>query len=363
MGFAHSDKRQWIIAVIIYILFCGVMDLRLHYRMRNYGVRVINNNNGSETNYLSDIIPCDLDPLCVVTIKGLTLDYINFYILGPLAGLTEKLMRLSESTWISPNLISITHVFVAVCAGQLISRKSLMHRRFGVLAFQIRSWLDDLDGFVARKIHHVYGEHSDVGSTGYFVDAICDTLGTAALLIGIFIYLKNNMPKYSGYMKLEPIVPVAGSQIGSCVVQKKKIRHIRVIPTILLITGELIISSALWNRYIDLYQNLLESDNLNLSMTQQELFNKQSEVLRQNSLLITTTLWRLINPHALTDYILAAIFIDRLWSYMHSIRWIGYIFIFVVVYYTEFQYMQSSRYIMDVGALVVSEINANSTVS
>lgn len=362
MGFTSSEKRQWLTALIIYILFCAVMDLRLYYRMRDYGVRVLNNNS-TDGNYVSGIIPCDLDPLCVVTMKGLTLDYINFYILGPLAGLTDKVMKLSETTWLTPNMISVTHVFVAIGAGRLISRKSIVHRRLGVIAFQLRSCLDDLDGFVARQRNHVYGEHSDVGSTGYFVDAICDTLGTTALLIGIFIYLRNNLPKYSGYMKLEPILPSVGSYTGSCIVQKKKIRHINVIPTILLFAGELIISSALWNRYIDLYQNLLETNDINLSITQHELFNKQTEILREKSLLLATTLWRLINPHALTDYLLAAIFIDRLWSYMHSIRWFGYIIIFVVVYYTEFQYMQSYRYIMDTGTLGVSEINANSTVS
>lgn len=63
----------------------------------------------------------------------------------------------------------------------------------GVVLFQLRTFLDDLDGHVARAKRHIRGERSEIGTTGYYVDGICDGLGCIALMIGIFIFLKNNV--------------------------------------------------------------------------------------------------------------------------------------------------------------------------
>ncbi|XP_044016789.1 ceramide phosphoethanolamine synthase [Aphidius gifuensis] len=358
MGLHVSEKRYIIGFFIIYICFCFVMDVKLHYRVINYSIRP---DNGIK--YESSV-PCDLNPFCVVTAKGLMLDYINFYIFGPLAALADRTIGFSKCLWLSPNAISFSHVIVATLAGHLVSNKSLTQRRIGVILFQIRTWMDDLDGLVARKRKNISGERSDVGSSGYFIDAICDGLGTTALLIGIFCYLKSYSPRQRGYEKLQPMIPLVNTnQIGSCVVQKKKIRFNNVLPTVLLITGTLIGSSIAWNRYIDLYQVLLETDNVDKLISKNELFTRQTQVFRSNSFWVITTAWKLINPHALTDYILASIFFDRLWEYLHAARWISYIIIVVLVYFTDFQYFQSDAYIKNVPDQLVSEIFMNSTGS
>ncbi|KAK0075901.1 hypothetical protein PV325_006183 [Microctonus aethiopoides] len=81
-----------------------------------YAIRPIKN----DLDYKSSI-PCDLNPLCVVTvIKGMMLDYLNFYILGPLAALIDKIIKLSQWKWLSPNYISIFHVLVVLSRGEYV---------------------------------------------------------------------------------------------------------------------------------------------------------------------------------------------------------------------------------------------------
>lgn len=351
MYWYDQEKRLIIGFFVLYMMFCFIMDIQMYYRVQDFAVRPIKDSLQYESS-----IPCDLNPFCVVTVKGLMLDYLNFYIFGPLAALFDKIFELSSWQWLSPNYISYFHVFVACIAGKLISNKSLWQRRLGVIVFQMRSWLDDFDGLVARKRKHISGERSDVGSTGYFVDAICDALGSTALIIGILYYLKSTSSRRTGYVRLQPQLPsVAGCSIGSCVVQKKKIRQKNVIPTVLFITGTLITSSLAWNRYIDLYQKLLETDNINRTISTENIYDRQTHVMRSNSFWIITTSWRLISPHALTDYILVAVFVDRLWQYMHSVRWITFIIIFALVYFSDFHYIQSYGYVWDIESSAVSD--------
>jgi phosphatidylglycerophosphate synthase len=75
----------------------------------------------------------------------------------------------------------------------LIAMDSLGHRRLGVVLFQFRTFLDDLDGHVARASRNIRGERSEIGTMGYYVDGICDGLGCIALMIGVFVFLRNNV--------------------------------------------------------------------------------------------------------------------------------------------------------------------------
>ncbi|XP_034933909.1 ceramide phosphoethanolamine synthase [Chelonus insularis] len=356
-----QEKRSIIAFFAVYICFCLIMDVRLYYRVQDYSVRPIKDSLDYQSN-----VPCDLNPFCVVTVKGLMLDYLNFYVFSPLAALVDRIFGLSKWEWLSPNHISFFHVLVAILAGKLISSKSLSQRKLGVLVFQIRSWLDDLDGLIARKRKHIGGEHSDVGSTGYFVDAICDSLGSVALLIGIFFCLKNTLARRGGYIRLQPLVPsITEGPIGSCVVHKKKMTSKNVLPSVVLITGSLVASSLAWNRYIDLYQNLLEGNYKNRAISHEDFYNRQTVVIRSIFFWIITTSWRLINPHALTDYLLIAVFVDRLWEYIQSARWISYIVIFILIYLSDFHYIQNYRFIWNIESTVSADnfyVNSNNSL-
>lgn len=121
------------------------------------------------------------------------LDHTNHYIFAPLATLFDDLVGFSRTNLITPNMISFFHVLVAILAGRMVASDSISYRRFGVVLFQFRTFLDDLDGHVARAKKNIRGERSEIGTTGYYVDGICDGLGCIALMIGIFVFLKNNV--------------------------------------------------------------------------------------------------------------------------------------------------------------------------
>lgn len=79
---------------------------------------------------------------------------------------------------------------LAILAAKLVASETLLIRQLGVLVFECRSFLDALDGTVARERMHQTQNISRFGSFGHFVDGLTDTLGVAALLMGVVCYLK-----------------------------------------------------------------------------------------------------------------------------------------------------------------------------
>ena len=335
------STRVLLALLAAFACYLTLMDYILYSRMQNFAMRPVK----SEKQYESKV-PCDIDPFCVVTVKALMLDYPNLYILSPLAAIIDRILGISSTwVWITPNMISAFHVLVALLAGHCVASSSLSDRRLGVLLFEFRTWLDDLDGHVARRRKHINGEQTDFGSAGYWVDGICDALGCVALMVGVFFFLKRNPPR-RGYEKLRRLYPCVESQEVNPEIVYKRLRFRALLRNILLVTGHLMIASIGWNRYISLYHDLLETDNNAFPIVKNELYIRQSEVMRSGFFWIVTVTWRLINFHTAMDYLLIAIFLDRLWEYMRVLRWFGYVIPLIVVYLTEFHFLESYAYVM-----------------
>lgn len=360
MWLPPQSTRVLLVSLVAFSCFLIFMDYLLYSRMQNYSIRPVK----SEKTYEGKV-PCDVDPFCVVTVKALLLDYPNLYILSPLAAVIDRILGISAHwLWITPNMISGFHVLVAMLAGHCVASSSLSDRRWGVLLFEFRTWLDDLDGHVARRRKHITGERSDVGSAGYWIDGICDALGCIALMVGVFFFLKRNPPR-RGYEKLRKIYPCVESQETNTEIIYKKLRFRAVVRNISLVAGHLMIASIGWNRYISLYQDLLETDDSTLPLMKEELYVRQSEVMRSGFFWIVTITWRLINFHTAMDYLLIAIFLDRLWEYMRVLRWFGYIIPLIVVYLTEFHFLESYAYVLkgSTGIMMKSNEIQNFTAS
>lgn len=210
IGPSSSISKLLLTLLVFLVIFYAFLDIHLFLRIQNYPIDRNLHKNGTLSiqipsstpltpviNY-SDVtwVDCHINPLCDVTVKALMLDHTNHYIFAPLATLFDDLIGFSRSDVITPNMISFFHVFVAVLAGKAIASDSLGYRRLGVVLFQIRTFLDDLDGHVARTKRHIRGERSEIGTTGYYVDGLCDGLGCIALMIGVFVFLKNNVSEF-----------------------------------------------------------------------------------------------------------------------------------------------------------------------
>ena len=77
--------------------------------------------------------------------------FTTFYrIIGSFLDL--DVFKISEKlTFISADMISFSHVMVGAVAGKFLGSEILNQRRLGVLLFEVRSFLDSLDGLVARS--------------------------------------------------------------------------------------------------------------------------------------------------------------------------------------------------------------------
>lgn len=344
-------SRSFVVILILLTVYFLAMDLLLYSRIQRYDVRPTTNG----TRYIS-IVPCDYDPLCTVTVKGLMLDHPNHFLLSPLAAIMDDLLHISSSwTWVTPNSISYFHILVAVLAGKCVSSDSLSYRRLGVILFQARTWLDDLDGHVARKRANIAGERSDVGSSGYIVDGVCDALGCLALIIGLYQFLARNSSRRWGYDKLLQL-PVSSSimEPGNGIQKSSNIA----LRNVLLITVHLFLTSATWNRYIYLYQDLLETKYRTPPISRERLYARQTIVIRSLSFWIIALCWKFINFHAMMDYLLLAIFFDRMREYIRLVRWSSYVIVLLLVYVTEFHFLRAYTYVRDVSSLIDEQISS-----
>ncbi|XP_012525862.1 ceramide phosphoethanolamine synthase [Monomorium pharaonis] len=321
---------------LLFLLYFAGMDLLLYFRVQNYDVRPSVNDTRASP-YRSPIL-CDLNPICTVTVKAMTLDHPNHYVLSPLASLVDHVLGISRSwTWLTPNAISVSHVIVAVIGARYVTRSSLFHRRVGVVLFQVRAWLDDLDGHVARTRLNIKGERSDVGSIGYLVDGACDGLGCIALTVAVFLFLRRNSNHRIGYERL-PIRTLSLSSSSS---------HSSVLTStspwksplynMLMVGLHLSLTSIAWNRYISVYQDLLESD-VSLKIGREDLYDRQTAVFRSPSFWAIALAWKIFNFHAMMDYMLLAIFLDRIWEYVRFAWWQLPMVLFLLIIISELHY-------------------------
>lgn len=286
-------------------------------------------------------ISCNLNPLCHITVKAILLDHTNHYLFAPLATIFDDVVGISQSTFITPNMISFFHVIVACVSGKLVASDSLGYRRLGVLLFQIRTFLDDLDGHVARVRKHIRGERSEIGTSGYYVDGLCDGLGCIALLLGIFFFLKNNPPR-RGYS----IIPMSDSKNPEpTIIPKMKATTRKVAKNVISFTGQLLLSSTAWNRYIAVYQNMLEREDVHSSQ-----YQCQNYIFKSTLFFCVAWMWRIVNVHALLHCVLLSIFCDKLWDFLRAIRYSGYIILLVAICLTEMHILEAQNYIFNSSA-------------
>lgn len=299
-------------------------------------------------------ISCDINPLCHVTVKAILLDHTNHYLFAPLATIFDDVIGFSRSTFITANMISFFHVFVAILAGRFVASDNLCYRRIGVILFQFRTFLDDLDGHVARKKKHIRGERSEIGTAGYYIDGLCDGLGCIALMIGVFIYLRNNPPR-RGYTQLQAILPTTNdankhsSETG--ITYKVKVTTKKVARKIVCFSGQLLLSSTGWNRYIALYQDMLERNDV-----QPTQFQRQNIIMRSQWFFSIAWLWRIFNVHALLHCLLLSIFCDKLWEFLRMIQYIGFVVMLIIICATE-------MHVLEVESFIFTTLTGNNTAS
>lgn len=316
-----SQISKFLLSVLIALIcFYIYMDYNLYIRIQDFPL----SNDDNNTLTYKDVtwITCNVNPLCEVTVKAVLLDHTNLYLFAPLVQIVDTILKISSIQWITPNSISVFHIFVAILSAKCVSSKNLAYRRIGVVLFEFRTWLDDLDGHVARVRKNIKGERSEIGTSGYYIDGLCDAIGCTALLIGIFVFLKNNPPR-KGYLPLPTSNDAKDVNVGKVTTKK-------VAKTLCCFSWQLIVSSTAWNRYIAIYQDLLERVDVTPFRALQ-----QRDIFKSSFFFMISFLWRVVNVHNLTHLLLLSIFCDKLWEFLKAVKYLGFGILLSVICITE----------------------------
>lgn len=281
-------------------------------------------------------------PFTGISVKMMMLDQVNNYIHGPLANLFDKMTRFTEVFYfITPNMISVAGVVSAFAAAKAVTGESLAVQRLGVLLMTLRTFLDALDGQVARSRMGIVRLMSVRQTTGYMVDGVCDTIGIIAFLVGCFVHLRRRVLSSKHYLPMvqqEGSADKAASNGGSTFsVVQHPVK--RVVVVVLCFGAQLAIGCFFWDRYINEYHVLLE-----LPAPGKEV--AQTEVLRSSMMWIIMWFWRVSNSHALIHMFLFAIYINRMWEFLLWIQYIGFVVLGTLVVFTEFHLRTVRNYLL-----------------
>ena len=165
---------------------------------------------------------------------------------------------------------------------KLFASESLCRRQLGVLIFQLRTFLDSLDGVVFRARSHSKLYKSHHGDFGYYVDALSDILGGTCLMIGCLLYLYKERParavarranlcpspsptedgcEEKDLMMLnidsEPPstrIQLSPSSTSDTLLESKD----RILIAMLLFSARYIAAAGFWDRYVVVYEDLLD---------------------------------------------------------------------------------------------------------
>lgn len=318
------------ILFISLIIFLMVMDLALYFRVKNYSFKTSNNS----LEYSNDC--SEFSPFCYITVKAMMLDQINLYVMGPFVTIFDKILRISDFTLISPNMISFFHVFVALVSAKCVSSHLLSRRRIGVVLFEIRTMLDGLDGHVARTRKHIHGEFSEVGSLGYIVDGVCDTIGVIFLFIGLIIFLKKSVCRRD-YLPSQMSLLEKTDHLNQ---QRRNALNKRLWLTLGCILAQVMVSSTAWNRYIAVYQDLLERPKVS-----ETIAIKEHNVIQSNYFQFIAYLWRVFNIHSYLHFILLAIAYDKLWEFMKNVMFVGFVLLLCIICLSEIHILIAEEFI------------------
>lgn len=143
IGPSSSISKILVGLLLLLVALYIYLDVHLYLRIQNYPIdRNYHSNQTSQQQVSSTTqvgptenyenvtwVNCHINPLCDVTVKALMLDHTNHYIFAPLAVLFDDFTGISQSDFITPNMISFFHVLVAIISGRLVAINSLAYRR------------------------------------------------------------------------------------------------------------------------------------------------------------------------------------------------------------------------------------------
>ncbi|CAG5128320.1 unnamed protein product [Candidula unifasciata] len=311
------NRAFWLITSTILLLYFLIMDIFLFTRYRS-----VNLVNEAKIGDRSEVY----SPFTHLTVKAIISDHLRHYFFTPTAEYFNTVTSFATVfSFISPNMVSIFHLVCAFISGKFIASENLNDRRIGVVLYFFRTWLDSLDGIVYRTQAGRHLQYNSVYSSfGYFVDAFFDTLGGIFLSVGVLFYLfkrfgsdaSANLPVW---MKISDSSAVAhpltnGHAVGS----KRETYSYRYLFLKVLSYGiALAVAGICWDRAVKGFSEVfqVQIDDPSLSVL-------QFETSHSYFTLLLFFIWRFISGQTVLNYLLIAIYMDKIWEFLKCTQWV-----------------------------------------
>ena len=205
----------------------------------------------------------------VATIKLRMQDHFAHYLYLPFCNWVETAFKISEIPGVTPNLITLIHFVFAMIAGRFMADADLSWRRLGAIIFEIRSCLDILDGVVYRSQSHSTKFMSGHGTLGWYLDSGADTLGSLFFAAGVYVYYNKFPPvKTKGNIKdmklkdeesaVKLLSDGSADEDEASHSKRKRFSRKAINITITLYAIQVFLRSALWDHFLQAYNELLD---------------------------------------------------------------------------------------------------------
>lgn len=193
------------VAAFLLLVYIFIMDVILYRSLQN-------------TKLVDQQKTTSYSPFRPLSIKLLMTAPTNHYIISVTTEYFDEFTRFSKIFYfITPNMISATHLALGFLSGYMVTSESLRRRRLGVLIFECRLWLDVYDGVVYRSHKGLHGYRSNRNNFGFVVDNICDITSGMALCYGVMFYLW----KFHGNKQSDVLPLTKNSENGNALLEDK----------------------------------------------------------------------------------------------------------------------------------------------
>lgn len=281
------------------------------------------------------VVGTDWSPFHPLSVKLLMTDHTTHYVITPLSEYFDKITKFSKIFYfITPNMITITHLIVGFVAAKFVFSDSLHSRRIGVILYEFRSFLDAFDGTVyrSRAANKLYV--SDHNNLGFWVDSFCDTLSGFFLCFAVLFALYWKIPpqQEAAVLPWTSDDDVKHQKNGGFSIETHTTRSTGGYSKMFIFWRTLCfgmilgLSSSMWD------QTLLKYNEVFMTKFEQvEQTALQSQELHSASTWTIIWLWRVLEGQALLQMICVAIFIDKIWEFLTFIQYLGFVVVGLLV--------------------------------
>lgn len=335
---AVLEYRATVAVSLLLLMYFLWMDVALYYQIQTLQP------SGPVTSKPTTKSHSLFSPFSGLSVKMMMMDQVNNYIHTPLAHIFNQVTSFSDVFYfITPNMVSFTGVLFALAAAKCVSSENLSMHYVAVLLFQVRTWLDALDGIVARARLGVVQHVSLRYTSGYVVDGVADAIGFGVFVFACYLYICKTFNKPTKHYLPLHTVDCDMEKNGSASIYVPPVTSRRVLFVASCFGLQLFLSAFFWDHYIDAYHTLLESRNVSESHA-----IVQNEVLHSSVVWVIMWFWRILNAHSLMQMLLFAVFINRIWEFLLWIQYIGFAALATLTVLTHLHLQSVEKYVAQV---------------